>query len=154
MLFGTAATRPYRNYHIFALDEHVDRFFFNNGTFEDTDALYQGGAEGPTMTCQEDGHRDLFAYYQVTRGTAARSHEFPADCPANLWVMCSSPRKYWSDSEIKLIMAEDTLLFHCNIKTLNLIPSVMAAQKASEAGARKLFLPRRPRDGVCSSTAI
>lgn len=36
---------------------------------------------------------------------------------------------------IKLISTEDTRFFHCNIKTLNLIPSVMAAEKAKKAGA-------------------
>ena len=36
--------------------------------------------------------------------------------------------------KIRLLTQEDTRFLHCNIKTLNLLPSVMAAQKAKEAG--------------------
>ena len=36
------------------------------------------------------------------------------------------------DQEVDLISMEDTRFLHCNIKTLNLLPSVMAAQKAAE----------------------
>ena len=43
---------------------------------------------------------------------------------------------------IKLITAEDTRFFHCNIKTLNLIPSVMAAEKAKRAGAEECVFYR------------
>ena len=30
---------------------------------------------------------DLFVYFQATRGTAVRAHEFPENVPSNLWVM-------------------------------------------------------------------
>ena len=41
-----------------------------------------------------------------------------------------------------LITAEDTRFLHCNIKTLNLIPSVMANEKAKRAGAYECVLYR------------
>lgn len=40
-----------------------------------------------------------------------------------------------------LIMQEDTGFYHCNIKTLNLMPSVMAKQKAAEAGDNEKMSP-------------
>ena len=43
---------------------------------------------------------------------------------------------------IKLISTEDTRFFHCNIKTLNLIPSVMATQKAKDAGCQEAVFYR------------
>ena len=46
------------------------------------------------------------------------------------------------DKPIKLITTPDTRFFHCNIKTLNLIPSVMAAEKAKKAGADETVLYR------------
>ena len=36
--------------------------------------------------------------------------------------------------KIKLITTEDTRFLHCNIKTLNLLPSCMAAQRTAVAG--------------------
>ncbi|MDD5850822.1 MAG: aminotransferase class IV [Galactobacillus timonensis] len=35
---------------------------------------------------------------------------------------------------LKLCTDENTRFFHCNIKTLNLIPNVMASEHAKEAG--------------------
>ena len=76
---GVYDAGPCRNYHIFALDEHVDRFFNNAGllkiqmpcTKEELKALLND-----LVRKMDTG--SLFVYYQVTRGTAVRSHEFPA----------------------------------------------------------------------------
>ncbi len=43
---------------------------------------------------------------------------------------------------IKLITEPDTRFFHCNIKTLNLIPSVMASEKAKRAGCQETVFYR------------
>ena len=40
---------------------------------------------------------------------------------------------------------EDTRFLHCNIKTLNLIPSVIANQKAQEAGCQEVIFHRGDR---------
>ena len=40
---------------------------------------------------------------------------------------------------------EDTRFLHCNIKTLNLIPSVIANQKAKEAGCQEVIFHRGGR---------
>ena len=87
---GVYDAGPCRNYHIFALDEHVDRFFNNAGllkiqmpcTKEELKALLND-----LVRKMDTG--SLFVYYQVTRGTAVRSHEFPVNCPANLGMVTS-----------------------------------------------------------------
>ena len=115
---GVYDAGPCRNYHIFALDEHVDRFFNNAGllkiqmpcTKEELKALLND-----LVRKMDTG--SLFVYYQVTRGTAVRSHEFPANCPANLWIMLKPQKAPELTEKIKLITVEDTRFFHCNIKT-------------------------------------
>ncbi len=123
-----------RNYHLFALDEHVDRFFRSAELVrmqvpmsrEELKTLLNG-----LVRKMDTG--DLFVYYQLTRGAGPRGHAFP-DCKPNLWVTLT-PKKLIDKTEpISLITTEDTRFLHCNIKTLNLIPSVMAAQRAAEAG--------------------
>ena len=84
---------------------------------------------------------NLFVYYQVTRGTGMRNHVFP-EGKANLWIMLKPAEIADGTKPIKLITAEDTRFFHCNIKTLNLIPSVMAAEKAKRAGAEECVFYR------------
>lgn len=148
---GVYDAGPCRNYHIFALDEHVDRFFNSAGLLK----IRMPCSKGELKDLLKDLVRkmdtgDLFVYFQVTRGTAVRSHEFPKDCPANLWVMLKPMPSPELTAKIKLLTVEDTRFFHCNIKTLNLIPSVMAAQKASEAGCGEAIFHRGDRVTECA----
>lgn len=139
---GVYDAGPCRNYKIFAIDEHVDRFFNSAGllriqmpvTKQELKDLLQ------EMVLKMDTG-NLFVYYQVTRGTGLRSHVF-TDGPSNLWITLTPSEIPDGKEPIKLITTEDTRFFHCNIKTLNLIPSVMAAQKAKEAGCTEAVLYR------------
>ena len=56
--------------------------------------------------------------------------------------------------KIKLITKEDTRFFHCNIKTLNLIPSVIASQDAKEAGCDETVLHRGNRVTECAHSNV
>ncbi|MDD3413060.1 MAG: aminotransferase class IV [Lachnospiraceae bacterium] len=120
------------NHKIFLIDEHIDRFFNSSALLkielpftkeELRKTLYE-------MLDQVEGD-ELMVYWQQTRGTAVRNHAFP-DVKSNLWIMIK-PAKFRDFSErVDLTSIEDTRFLHCNIKTLNLIPSVMAAQKSEE----------------------
>ena len=133
---------PCRNYHIFAIDEHIDRFFRSADlmriqmpvTKDELKALLE-----ELVAKMDDGN--LFVYYQVTRGTGIRNHVFTQG-PGNLWITLTPDSIDDGSEPISLITLEDTRFFHCNIKTLNLIPSVMAAQKAREAGCAESVLYR------------
>ncbi len=131
-----------RNYQIFAIDEHVDRFFRSAAALEIEPPLTKEELKKllrELVLKMDDGN--CFVYYQLTRGTASRVHTFP-EGKANLWVTMT-PRKINTDSTpISLITGEDTRFLHCNVKTLNLIPSVMASEKAKRAGAYELVFYR------------
>ena len=125
-----------RNGVIFGLDEHMDRLFNSAGLLdiqipytkkELADILYD------LLGKMDDS--EIFIYWQISRGTAMRKHEFPeAGVTANLWITMKPGSCKEPDSSLKLITVEDTRFFHCNIKTLNLLPNVMASQKAVAAG--------------------
>ena len=88
---------------------------------------------------------ELFVYYQVTRGNPTvqkRSHCYEHGVPGKLWVSLSPNRISDGKEPVSLITLEDTRFLHCNIKTLNLIPSVIASQKAKDAGADEAVLYR------------
>ena len=131
---GVYDAGPSRNYHIFALDEHIDRFFRSAAALE-IEMPMDKAALKDTLNglVRRMDTGNLFVYYQVTRGTAQRKHAFP-DAKANLWITLTSAEVSDGTKPIRLITQEDTRFFHCNIKTLNLIPSVMAAQRAEAAG--------------------
>ena len=123
-----------RNYHIFTLDEHVDRLYRSAAMLEITVPVSKQELKdllNSLVLKMDTGN--LVVYCQVTRGGGPRNHAYP-DGPANLWVTLR-PKEINPDlGPVSLITGEDTRFFHCNIKTLNLIPSVMANEKARRAG--------------------
>ena len=139
---GVYDAQQCRNYHSFAQDEHLDRFYRSAAMLkivmpmekEEFKALLDS-----LVRKMDTG--DLFVYYQVSRGTGMRSHVFP-DSPSNLWITLR-PEEFVDGTEpIRLITVEDTRYFHCNIKTTNLIPNIMAAQAAREAGCTEAVFIR------------
>lgn len=130
------------NHHIFLLDEHVDRFFKSAEmlriplSFDKEELKY----ELNRMLDLVEGDR-LSVYWQQTRGTANRDHAFP-DAESNLWIMIRQAKFRDLRERIDLTSIEDTRFLHCNIKTLNLIPSVMAAEKAKEEGCMECVFHR------------
>ena len=139
---GVYDAGPCRNYHIFALDEHVDRFFRSAEALQIRIPVSKEELKNTLNSLvHEMDTGNLFVYYQVTRGTGPRKHAF-IDSPANLWITLTPAEISDGHEPIQLITTEDTRFFHCNIKTLNLIPSVMAAQKAESAGCKEAVLYR------------
>ncbi len=117
-------------YIIHNLEEHLDRFYRSASLLNIEVPCAKETLR--TLLC-ELVHRlddpDQFVYWQVTRGTAPRGHAFP-NVPANLWIMLTPEKLVPLTKEYRLISVPDTRFEHCNIKTLNLIPSVMAYQQA------------------------
>ena len=144
-----------RNGVIFALDEHIDRFFNSAGLLR------------IELPCTKDEMKDIlndmvskvdsgnnFVYWQATRGTGIRNHAFPTEGKANIWVTIKPAEVKDLYQRIKLITLEDTRVLHCNIKTLNLIPSVMAAQKTAEAGCDESVFHRGDRVTECAHSNV
>ena len=131
-----------RHYHLFALDEHVDRLFRSAAKLEIAVPLDKVALKGLLHALvQKTDSGDLMAYWQVTRGSGPRSHAFP-EGPANLWVTLRPKTINPGTEPVGLITAEDIRFLHCDIKTLNLIPSVMACEKAKRAGCYECVLYR------------
>lgn len=134
-----------RNYKPFALSEHLDRLF---GCAAKLDIHMPVTKEELTDIIMELAHKvdtgDQFLYLQVTRGTQERLHTYPEDIKGNLWIMIKPGKLKDVHMEVKAITAEDTRFFHCDIKTLNLLPAVMYAQMAERAGVYETILYRKP----------
>ncbi|MDR2758556.1 MAG: aminotransferase class IV [Spirochaetaceae bacterium] len=127
---------------IFTLDEHIDRFFTSAGLLEIEPSCSK--EELKTLLrdlIQKVDNHSLLAYWQWTRGTSRRDHTFPPG-PANLLITFKPIPVSDIYRKIKLITCEDTRFLHCNIKTLNLIPNVLAAQRAKEQGCKEAVFHR------------
>lgn len=143
-----------RNYKIFALDEHLDRFF-NSAALLKMEVPHTKKELGDIlqeMVSKMDTGEN-FVYWQLTRGTGVRNHVFP-ECKANVWITLVPKDIVDTYAKIKLTTMEDTRFFHCNIKTLNLIPSVMASERAKQLGCDETVLHRGDRVTECAHSNV
>jgi D-alanine transaminase len=132
--------------HIYALDDHLARL-------ERSAAGIQLPLPVPTSEVARIA-RDLLAktglldaefYVQVTRGNARRNHLFPADTPGRMVLWARLPKPV--DAALKergcrAITLPDERWSNCDLKTIALLPNVLAKQRAQEAGAFEALLLR------------
>lgn len=128
---------------VYLLQEHLDRFYTSAGALDIRISLEKAelGALLTQLLARVDGKMQ-FVYWQATRGAAVREHTYERGMPGKLWVMIVPTTLFDPGRPIRLITREDTRYFHCNLKTLNLLPAVMAAQAARDAGADETVLHR------------
>ena len=132
-----------RNYKIFAYEEHIDRMF-RGAELLDIKIPYTK-EEIYDILCdliKKVDSPDQFCYWQLTRGTHIRNHTYPDDMQANLWVVLRPGKIKDMEKNVSAITEPDKRFFYCNIKSLNLLPSVMYAQKAEKAGVYETILFR------------
>jgi len=93
--------------------------------------------------------RQALIYLQVSRGAAAyRQHAFPASSipPTVLMTVAAfEPRLEQAERGVAAITAPDLRWSRCDIKSVNLLANVLAAQQASQAGAFEAILVRDDR---------
>lgn len=83
--------------------------------------------------------RDGLVYVQVSRGAARRDHGFPAQARPGIVVTAKSldPRLNAARAAVgvKVVTTPENRWAHPDIKSLQLLPNVLAKQRAREAGA-------------------
>jgi len=81
--------------------------------------------------------RNGIVYLQITRGVAPRDHQFPADPSAAVVVTARNaiPKVAQRATGIGVISTPDVRWKRCDIKSVSLLPNILAKQKAVEAGA-------------------
>lgn len=140
----------------FALDDHMSRFFssckllqinFQKSANELKEIILD-------LLNQEKSYKQKI-YWQVSRGSAIRQHTFDNNIKSNLLITITSEEvKNMEKIKYDLILLEDTRFLHCNIKTLNLIPSVLASQKAKDLNADEAVLHRNGMITECAHSNI
>ncbi len=146
-----------RNYKIFTLDDHVNRFFNSAKlleielpcTKEELKALLN-------EMVQKMDTGENFVYFQASRaGTPIRNHAFAENGEkAKLWINIYHREIVDVYKRVTLMTAEDTRFLHCNIKTVNLIPAVIASQRAKEAGCTETVFHRNGRVTECAHSNV
>ncbi|HAM79972.1 D-amino-acid transaminase [Ornithinibacillus bavariensis] len=143
-------------YYLF--DEHIDRLYRSAEAIKikllypkkELKELLLELLKRNEMT--EDGK----LYMQVSRGSAPRDHVFPKDVDPNIYAYIGSqPRNLENlKNGVAVITQPDIRWQNCYIKSLNLLPNVMAKQEAYEHGCYEAILHRDGLVTECSSSNV
>ncbi len=106
------------------------------------------------------GFQDALVYLQITRGYAPRLHDFPDNVKPTLVLTVRRarpiPGKLYEDG-VSAIVTRDERWLRCDIKSICLLPNVLAKEKASRAGAFEAILVRddgRVTEGTTSNVFV
>lgn len=103
--------------------------------YRDTDQLesvFQELLDKNGLAAQEAG-----IYLQITRGSQTRIHRFPDTIQPTVYATVFPFASKWDQLKngVKVITTEDIRWLRCDIKSVSLLPNVLAAQKAHEQDA-------------------
>ena len=85
-------------------------------------------------------------YLQMTRGVAPRDHAFPARAETQVVMTARRARPQAAriaEDGVKAITMPDIRWQRCDIKSVSLLPNILAKQQAKEAGAYEAWLVDR-----------
>ena len=143
-----------RNNIPYLLYEHVNRIFDNAEllgitppkTKEELSFLIK-------ELCPLVEGEEKFVYFQISRGSGIRNHEFTST-RANLCIMIKPQEVKNVYDKTDICSANDVRFHMCNIKTLNLLPSVIAAQHAKNNKCEETVFVRDGYVTECSHSNI
>jgi len=136
--------------HLFQIDAHLQRLEHGLRALRIAFDRVQTVREVAEQLLVENGltHGEATVYIQITRGSAPRTHGFPpAGTSPTVYVATTSytPQQDRTETGIAVILVPDLRWARCDIKTIALLPNVLARQRAIEAGVEDAVFVR---DGV------
>jgi len=148
-LFADGAYEVIRSYggRLFRLDDHLARMgrSLRQLHIVAPDVRSFGGIAEELIRVNHPGEGDASLYIQVTRGAAPRRHTFPdGGSPPTIYA-CAAPLRpspeRW-ERGVKVVLVPDIRWTRCDIKSVALLPNVLASQRAAENGAYEAVFVR------------
>lgn len=141
----------------FMLDEHLDRLIKSAEAIRLT--IHESKDDFRNLIFQgleKSGIKEAAIYLQITRGIAPRNHLFP-DVPVSVSMTVRNapvvPEEVRNRGAFA-ITHPDERWENCYIKSLNLLPNILAKQAANDAGCNEAILIRDGFVTECSSSNI
>jgi len=143
-LFGDGVYEVLRCYNgrIWAFDRHMHRF----GRSVKEIAIRNVDLDQVRHWVEETYARSQLSeaviYFHITRGVAPRSHAWEENLEPTFYmtVRLFAPRGEGNEKGVRLISMPDQRWRRCDIKSLNLLPNVIAKQEARRCGAYEAVL--------------
>lgn len=140
----------------FAIDEHINRFYDSLSLLKiDFKTKKQELKKIIEYVIKKHDAKHQSVYWQVSRASAIRNHVFPSNKKPNLLIMVTENKIVdMKKTRYDLILEQDTRFLHCNIKTLNLIPAVLASEKAKQNNCQEAVLHRGETITECAHSNV
>ncbi len=157
---GVYEVTRYYNGNPFAMPEHIARLKRSLAQIqieEPADVARLDEISGELL--RRNSLRDAIVYWQITRGAAPRRHQYPQGVKPTMFVItyAALPFDPTALPACKTAILHEDLRWHqCSIKSLMLLPNVMAKQRAEESGAYEAILHRGETvtEGTATSVMI
>jgi len=132
---------------LFKAKAHFDRFLRSLNELKISLPDMAALAGVPEKLLRENGLEQGWAavYLQATRGAAPRSHPFPDEkTPVSVYAFATAFDHPAKELElgVRAVMVPDNRWLRCDIKSINLLPNVLASQAAREKGAKDVLFVR------------
>lgn len=142
-LFGDGVYEVIRSYHgyFFETEAHLRRLQHGLATLQLPFDDFAGLENIARRLLAENNFTDgeALIYFQITRGAAIpRKHLFPPPgTPPTVYIAANkfAPAQEQTENGVSAITMPDIRWHRCDLKTINLLPNVLASQKAHEQGA-------------------
>jgi len=142
--FGDGVYEVIRSYNgkIFALEDHLDRFSRSLAEIRITGVDIDDVRQRVLKAFESAKLADARIYFHITRGSAPRDHKWSDDIKPNFFLTVTElPDNRGSKlNGVAVITYPDLRWKRCDIKSLNLLPNVLARQEAAQKGAREAIL--------------
>jgi D-alanine transaminase len=142
--FGDGVYEVLRSYHgkIFALEEHLQRFAASLAAVRITNIDIGTVRERVQRAFQTAGFANAKIYFHVTRGSEPRNHTWKPDLKPNFFLTVSELVDHPEEKAkgITVCTEPDQRWKRCDIKSLNLLPNILARQAAADKGYDEAIL--------------
>jgi D-alanine transaminase len=126
------------------LERHLDRLARSHAALEIAPPMTRRALESVLReTLRRNQLSNALLYVQVTRGSAPRNHLFPRRARPSLVVTVRRPAfpgEREREEGVGVITRPDLRWGRCDIKSISLLPNVLARQSAAAAGCREAWL--------------
>ena len=142
-----------------ATPEHMRRLFRSLDAIELKHSFTAAGLEKIIREAvKRAGFGDSLVYLQITRGATKRTKEFPKGVEPTLVITVRElqlPAPALREHGVSIMTADDIRWQRCDIKTVCLLPNVLASNKAIAAGCfEALFVEKDGTVNECASANI
>ncbi|HIE64711.1 MAG: D-amino-acid transaminase [Nitrospira sp.] len=146
--FGDGVYEVIRTYHKqpFRVEAHLARLKISADaigiaipySFSEMEKIIRSG-------CQKTQFSETQVYIQITRGMAPRNHRFPKRVRPTVVMTfrkCKTPSHKMRRDGVSIVTVTDTRWARCYVKSLNLLPNVLARERALKSDAMEAIFVR------------